>query len=222
VALLGRLSGERVRDEILKLLKARDPVRAWAAMADAGIAAKAVPEAGDVESLARLVALEAALGSAPESIRRLAALMGPQPDPVLEGLKRRLKLSNRAVEHLREIAQLRSRVDWVEQGAYRRALYGADRAALEDAALLAHAWAGRPSVDVLRAFRAAAANWRKPRFPLSGRDLEAAGVVPGPEMGRLLRALEDWWADRDFGPGRAEVLKEAQRLRATPPGAAAT
>ncbi|MFO1069396.1 MAG: hypothetical protein U1E14_12820 [Geminicoccaceae bacterium] len=41
---------------------------------------------------------------------------------------------------------------------------------------------------------------------MSGDDLVAAGIAPGPELGRSLTQLRAWWRDRDFRPGRAELL----------------
>ena len=45
-------------------------------------------------------------------------------------------------------------------------------------------------------------NWQRPRFPLTGRDVMAAGVPEGPEVGRMLAAVEDWWVEGDFAAGR--------------------
>ena len=41
----------------------------------------------------------------------------------------------------------------------------------------------------------------------SGRDLLAAGMSPGPEIGVVLNKLEDWWVASDFQPSRDELLK---------------
>ena len=49
--------------------------------------------------------------------------------------------------------------------------------------------------------------WPIPAMPVSGRDLIAAGMNPGPEIGVTLRRLEDWWVASDFKPGKDELLK---------------
>jgi len=49
--------------------------------------------------------------------------------------------------------------------------------------------------------------WAIPQLPVGGHDLITAGVAPGPEIGRVLRRLEDWWMASDFKPDRAELLK---------------
>ena len=43
-----------------------------------------------------------------------------------------------------------------------------------------------------------AANWQKPRFPLTGADVMQAGVTQGPDVGRILARIEDWWIGTDF------------------------
>jgi poly(A) polymerase len=61
---------------------------------------------------------------------------------------------------------------------------------------------------------ALAQSWRPPRFPLRGRDVTALGVPAGPEIGRLLAALEAWWEEGDFRADRATALAElARRVR---------
>ena len=38
----------------------------------------------------------------------------------------------------------------------------------------------------------------------------AAGVRKGPEVGQLLREVEDWWVGRDFADDRGAALEELQ------------
>jgi poly(A) polymerase len=66
------------------------------------------------------------------------------------------------------------------------------------AALLLHWAAGAaagkpPPAASTTALRAKIATWRDRPFPLRGRDIIAGGVPRGPEVGRLLALLEDWW-----------------------------
>ena len=54
--------------------------------------------------------------------------------------------------------------------------------------------------------------WPIPKFPLDGRDVKALGVNEGPEIGSLLKDVEQWWIDQDFVPDRNALLA---RLRET-------
>jgi tRNA nucleotidyltransferase/poly(A) polymerase len=49
--------------------------------------------------------------------------------------------------------------------------------------------------------------WAIPVLPVSGGDLLAAGMNPGPEIGTTLRRLEDWWVASGFASGKQELLK---------------
>jgi poly(A) polymerase len=40
--------------------------------------------------------------------------------------------------------------------------------------------------------------WQAPKFPVTGEDLRAAGVPPGPQMGQKLKSLEEKWIASDF------------------------
>jgi tRNA nucleotidyltransferase (CCA-adding enzyme) len=52
--------------------------------------------------------------------------------------------------------------------------------------------------------------WQPPEFPLSGSDLIAAGMKPGPEMGRQLAQLRREWEQSGFRLNRNQLLKMAQ------------
>jgi hypothetical protein len=57
--------------------------------------------------------------------------------------------------------------------------------------------------------------WQPPRFPISGDDLIARGIRPGPGLGQTLGALEDWWAASGFPDDKDAVLKRLAALRAS-------
>jgi poly(A) polymerase len=59
-------------------------------------------------------------------------------------------------------------------------------------------------------------SWQRPRFPLSGRDVMDAGVAEGPEVGRVLAQVEDWWIGGDFS---ADESACRERLKAVITGA---
>ena len=48
--------------------------------------------------------------------------------------------------------------------------------------------------------------WQLPVFPLTGSDVLAAGVEPGPHVGKTLRILEDWWMADGFKADHDELL----------------
>jgi poly(A) polymerase len=79
-------------------------------------------------------------------------------------------------------------------------------------------WAGRRSAglrpghglldDALKEVRV----WQPKSLPVQGRDLKKLGVPTGPEVGRLLAQVEDWWIAQDFHPDRAACLERLHQL----------
>ena len=196
--LLPTLSAERVAAELLKLLKARDPLPALRLMQKDGVLKVLLPEAKHLDALRRLVGIE----PAPDPIRRLAALIGRAGD----GVATRLKLSHRQREGL---AALTSTPDFKGGAAAQRVLlYRLGSDLYRDSVLLA---AARGKVAVPKKLLALAKGWKPVVFPLKGRDLAAAGVAPGPELGKLLAALEAWWIAGDFRASRKACLAEMTR-----------
>lgn len=51
-------------------------------------------------------------------------------------------------------------------------------------------------------------NWDISDFPLSGDDLIKAGIAPGPELGKKLSTIEQWWINQNFKPDRQDCLRQ--------------
>lgn len=182
------LSRERIADELLKLLVAAGAVRIVAMMVEHGILAPVLPEI-DRTGAARLAALadrEAAAGVPAHAIRRLAALI--PPDPGLAGeIAARLRLSNAQRKRLESAAMP---IDAPPRAlAYR---IGAEAAI--DRLLLA----GFPLAPLI--------DWTPPVFPLKGGALVQRGLGKGPAVAAALRRIEDAWVAEGF-PGDARVAE---------------
>jgi poly(A) polymerase len=52
--------------------------------------------------------------------------------------------------------------------------------------------------------------WNIPLLPLKGGDIIARGVTAGPEVARILKAVEAEWVAEDF-PGAARVAELADQ-----------
>jgi poly(A) polymerase len=211
---LDRLSGERIRDELLKILILPNAADALTLMQQSGVLAAILPQVRlDVSALSRLVRLQAAVaadgGAAPDLWPRLALLLDGNTSA--EAIADRLKLSNAQRLRLDGLLSLPAFDDKMLQddSAFRTALYrqGAERC--RDGLLLA---AARQAVEeeAVIARAVAIANWKRPVFPLRGADILAAGFSPGPTVSALLGELESWWLEAGFAPDREACLK---RLR---------
>ena len=200
---IGRLSGERLQQELTKLLAAPAPLTAVKLMQETGVLAEVLPQAVDTSVFARLLDLH----GADDWLLRLAAIL-PTDTEVAEAAADHLKLSNAARDRL--VLLLRDKPlpdDHADPLQLRRALYELGAKVVGERVLLAWARAGAvASPAPWRALLEAAASWEPKTFPVTGTDVLALGVPPGPVVGQLLAAGEHWWIGAGFTPGRAEIL----------------
>jgi poly(A) polymerase len=211
---LARLSAERVRVEFLRLLAAPRGPEVVALMQDYGLLPSVLGAVPRPTLIARLAAIEAALGLAPDPILRLAALAVETPEDA-ERLRDRLRLSNG------EAAKLARAARWHDpdigppapEANARLYLYRHGAAAYRERVLLAWARSGRPpGGEAWRGRLALPERWQPPRFPLKGADAMALGVPTGRRVGELLRALEDWWIAGDFAADEAALRAKLGEL----------
>jgi poly(A) polymerase/tRNA nucleotidyltransferase (CCA-adding enzyme) len=111
---------------------------------------------------------------------RLAALL----DGDAAALSARLRLANDEAARLLAMRAAPLASPEMDDAALRRLLADTPTDALIDRLWLEGGNAG---------LRARLAATPRPVFPLAGRDAVALGVKPGPQVGRLLRAVRDWW-----------------------------
>ena len=52
--------------------------------------------------------------------------------------------------------------------------------------------------------------WEIPTFPLKGKDIVARGIKAGPEVARVLRAVEAQWIAAGFDDAAVPALLEAE------------
>lgn len=221
---LCELSGERVRDEMFRILLAPNPADSAVLMRGIGAFDAILPEAGDVGRLRMLTWLEGSALKmetvAPDALRRLAALLDPGCGGAgAEAVARRLRLSNREADRLATAAAPVQVSPDGDAPGLRRTLRRLGAETVRDLSLLA--WAGELAVTprlpaartgAWRHILETADAWRPLAFPLRGRDVTALGVAPGPAVGRLLAAVEAWWEEGDYGPGREACLEKLKSL----------
>ena len=202
--LLPALSGERIRQELLKLLAAPDPAPTLADMQAAGIWPHLLPVAVDIPAAAAVARLD---GGSADPVLRLAALVAEAPERAAE----RLKLSNAERERLLPLVGHRLDLGLGESEA-RLTIYRSGNDRFRDLVLLAAARAGHDDRGAVARLLALAAAWPAPKFPLRGRDVLALGVGTGEHVGRILAAVETWWIEGGYSAGRAACLDRARQM----------
>src|SRR5712692_1624900 len=188
-----------------RITGAAPPLPTLRMMAEDAVLAPLLPEARRLGRLAALVPLE----PAPDALRRLGALLDSDAGAAA-AVAERLRLSNEQRERLVALAAPSSTVDLAgDERAQRRALHRLGADLYRDLVLLCAAESGNAARA--RDLLALAAGWQPREFPLKGRDVTARGVAEGPEVGRLLAAVEAWWEDGDFRADRKAALAELKR-----------
>ncbi|MBA4100458.1 MAG: CCA tRNA nucleotidyltransferase [Rhodospirillum sp.] len=198
---LKSLSGERLRQETLRLLTARRGTDVWGEMLGLGVVQHYLPWATSLDRLRWVAELEQRHGLTPDPIRRLAAL-------TMTGCGREvaetLKLSRAEGDRIIALDATRDAFDAASAQAVRRQIYAWGNDGARDRLLLD--WLDRIDAAAGSAALAVIESWPRPRFPIKGADIVKMGVPEGPRIGELLEKAESWWIERDFTPDRAACL----------------
>lgn len=201
------LSGERIRQEIGKIVVGPHALRTFRQMAAHGVLPYALPASrqrlplDDFSLLERLIILED-LHDEPGLWRRIAALLHRDKDRMIE-LAQRYKIANRDRDSLLRLASD------VPARTLNWSLYLDGPEAALDRLLIDAAEMNMPaSVEHVRRIL----SFQPLALPVSGQDALDLGMTPGPEVGQLIKRLEAWWVERDFQPNRDSCLWELSRL----------
>ena len=192
---LDGLSAERIRQEMFKLMVAPGAVPTLKLMHKHGILDRLLPYTEDWRVISRLPA---------DPVLRLSVLAS-EPRSMHE----KWRLSNHEAKRIERIVSMMAPSPALRPREQRIILYQTGAETWRD--LVRVAWArSKASTDdrTWRRLLRLPDRWEMPGLPVSGRDLIEAGVTPGPEMGALLRRIEDWWVASDFKPGKIELLEK--------------
>ncbi len=213
---LKTLSAERIAKELLRLLEAGNPTPVLRVMAATGILPELLPGALQLPRLERLVEIDADNFAPRDGLLRLAALLTEGGDAA-HAVADALKLSNADRLRLEQALSGEHIPAHLSARDARRLLYRIGVSRFRDKVWLAWAAAPRTANAIQwRMLLTMADNWQRPRFPLSGLDVIQAGVPEGPEVGRVLAKVEDWWVGGDFAADEGALR---DRLRAAIDGA---
>ncbi len=190
IDLIDNLSGERLAQEIFKILAAENLLPIIKVMAENGILDKILPSHKGLKQFNDFVRLENELGRC-DILARLSCLCP-------KGVSRHLKLSNSQAKILRQFAEHEIVISsGMNEKDIRRSIYKFGREVFIFALL--QNWAGEEVLSY-------AENWDIPIMPVQGRDLMKTGFSAGPEIGARLKNLEAVWLDSDFKLTKEELL----------------
>ncbi len=214
---LARLSRERIRAELLKLLSARRAADVCAEICADGILHPLLALAPNPARLRRLVAIGDGLPQDP--LLRLAALCVKLPEDAAR-LRERLRLSNAEAERLEGAALALSGLHGLNEPpkpeGLRGLLFRHGRQAAGDAIILAQADARPGHDDEWERARKFLHDTEEPRLPFSGADFIARGITEGRAIGEALHDLQARWIKAGFP---TDPVSLARLLDETPRGA---
>lgn len=203
---IARLSRERLRMEMLKLVVAPHATPTLIVMADAGLTLRILGGAVYLAAFGNMAKVEAACGFKPDATRRLGALAVIIEEDALR-LHDRLRLANHERDRLVAMGKgWRAPSPALGERAARALLYRNRPEAFVDQVLLAWARSDATAHDkTWRDLVLLAQRWTPPALPLRADDLMKRGVAKGPALGAALRAAEEAWIAADF-PADGDAL----------------
>jgi poly(A) polymerase len=205
---LDQLSAERVAAELRRILIAPQAAGAIKVLYDYGLLTGLLGGVPRLADFVRLIAIESALGRAPEPSLRLAVLAVFVEEDVAR-LTQRFRLSNAEQTVLALAASHGTRPP--DEAEAKVLLY---RLGPKDCASLVQIdWARSGAAPVDPAWRKVLAlteSWKAPAFPLRGADIVALGELKGPEIGEALNRLERVWIESGFTLDRDQLLAKTR------------
>ena len=208
---LAQLSAERVAAEMRRILVAPGAIGAVEALFDYGLLTNVLGGVPRLVRFERLVAIEKANRLAPSPALRLAALAVFVEEDV-ERLANRLRLSN-AEQAVLALSALSVSAALPGDEAAKALLYRLGPDAYRSRLLLAWADAdARPEAAEWRNALALPERWQAPVFPIGGNDVMALGEIKGPDIGALLKWLEQDWIASGFALDRDQLLAKGKAV----------
>lgn len=215
---LSSLSAERVWKEMRRLFEAKDPSRALLWMRTTGVLTEIFPETEKwgIDLVGPFVETKKALNWDVDPILLLEAIIPPDVDRVAE-LAKRLKMSRVEAVRLANWTKTPKIAHDLAETALDRALYRGSVQGYKDVLQLSLITARSKAEATDEAMLEAAGfsillkrldAWKKPDFPISGKDLMEKGFEAGTQLGEKLRELEDKWVESNFLIEREVLLKE--------------
>ncbi len=221
---LHTLSGERIRDEMWKILSVHNVLSTLKVMDRAGILKKILPEFYNIKLLSAILKITKGRKSISitknHSLQNLSALIvgGPRPE-VIESIALRWKLSNKEKSRLARFVtpinpQQNNFNTYLFEELYEHGLEDIrSRIIINWAKELTNPGKNKNSYsgfwsDIMDRCE----QWRAPQFPLNGRDVMSFGIAQGATVAHILNETKEWWINADFPMQRDVCLAKLKEI----------
>ncbi|WCR53941.1 MAG: CCA-adding enzyme [Wolbachia endosymbiont of Ctenocephalides orientis wCori] len=201
--MLQNLSGERIRDEMFKLLECDDPTSTLSSMQKSNVLQKIIPNEVKCEILSSKLLVNT------DPLVKLALLLRTTKSDRLslgKDISKFLRFSNKQKKKLLFLlsndVEIKAALSEKEQKRYisqfGTELY-CDLIKICSAEL-------ESSVDLINQYISFASTFKIPKFPLSGNDLINIGYQPGKNLGRSLELLKQHWENSSYTLTKDELV----------------
>lgn len=199
---IASLSGERIQTEMLKLLSAQNPIYSLQLMVQTGVIEHVSPGImqSNIVLLERVIELENINTTNP--LLRLAVLLGKNLD-IADYITKRWKLSNVAKNKLLFLSDPNNKIPYSDIQIAKKLIRAWGIENFLDMCIMGYAYGmNNEGLEVLYQLK----DWKIPQFPIGGKDLIDLGLSKGKEIGRLLKAAEEWWEENNYNPSKEQLL----------------
>lgn len=208
---LTKLSMERIRDELFKILLTPKAVETIRIMQENNILGYIMPDARYHDNLDFMIRLVEQENIPYDSLRRLFVLYNPDAE-LAENMATRLRLNKKQKQNFVSWATNNVPLsDFLALGNLPRLVYLYGKEFCVDKLLLQLAF-NRQNINNLHQIIDAVNAVEIPEFPLKGRDIIETGVEDSRKIGALLKELETIWIDSGFKLSKGELLGKCRSL----------
>ena len=208
---LTKLSMERIRDELFKILLTPKAVETCRIMQENNILSYIMPDAQYLDNLDFLIKLVEKENIPCDSLRRLFALYNPDTE-LAENMASRLRLNKKQKQSFISWAAYDiSLSEFLTISNLPRLVYLYGKEFCVDKLLLLLAF-NRQSINNLHQIIDSINDMETPEFPLKGRDIIAIGITDSRKIGNLLKELETLWINSGFTLSKEELLNKSHSL----------
>jgi len=217
---LAALSRERIWAEFSKILMLNNASDTIQLMFDYGLLTQTLGGVPNLNRFKNLITIEDHLDLPTDAVRRLGALALFVSDDARR-LGDKFRLSQKEAQRLCAMTATHPEISAkMELKSAQKFIYRIGWTAFKDLLLLSESASGsrtdKKYAELVKLVELIQ-QWTPPVFPVTGNDVLATGLEPGPQVGRILDALEDEWLSADFEPGR-DVLIARLKAMHCPPG----
>lgn len=205
--MLQNLSGERIRDEMFKLLECEDPVSTLNSMKKSNVLQKIIPGEVKCEILSSKLLVKV------DVLVKLALLLRTMKSNRLDigkDVSKFLRLSNKQKKKLLFLLSNNIEVELSENEQKKYiSRYGIE---LYCSLITICGVELESNVDLINQYISFATTFQIPKFPLSGEDLINIGYKPGKDLGKSLELLRQHWENSSYTLTKDELVRYAKTL----------